>query len=205
MWVQHQCNNVGPDYFRTIGIPLLRGREFIAADRKGLQSVAIVNESFARAVFGSVDPVGQKISTNKSKLIIGVAKDSKYFTLSEKQRLAVYDPYFAGSEPINLHFLVRTSGLPANYVRPITDTLGRFESTTAIQTKPMSRGSGARVAAEPGRRRSAWGDGSACTHARGDRPLWSAVVFGFAPHSRDRSPHGARSNPIRRTAADRPA
>ena len=60
-----------------------------------------MNESFARAVFGNADPVGHTITTldlpkEKSKLIVGVAKDSKYFTLGEKQRLALYEPYFSG-------------------------------------------------------------------------------------------------------------
>jgi predicted permease len=144
--VQYECNNVGPDYFRAIGIPMQRGREFSAADRKGSQPVAIVNESFARTIFGNVDPVGRTITTDfkndKGKLIVGVAKDSKYFTLSEKQRLAVYDPYFAASEPINLHFLIRTAGAPAGYVKPITDMLGSLDSTAAIETKPMSRALG---------------------------------------------------------------
>jgi predicted permease len=144
--VQYECNNVSPDYFRAIGIPMQRGREFTAADRKGSQPVAIVNESFARTIFGNVDPVGRTITTDfkndKGKLIVGVAKDSKYFTLSEKQRLAVYDPYFAASEPINLHFLIRTAGAPAGYVKPITDMLGSLDSTAAIETKPMSRALG---------------------------------------------------------------
>jgi predicted permease len=144
--IQYECNNVGPGYFRTVGIPIQRGREFTVADRKGSQSVAIVNESFARVVFGNADPVGHTITADfkndKSKLIVGVAKDSKYFTLSEKQRLAVYEPYFASGEPINLHFLIRTTGLPAGYVKPITDILGRLDSTAAIETKPMSRALG---------------------------------------------------------------
>ncbi|HEY1950294.1 MAG TPA: ABC transporter permease [Bryobacteraceae bacterium] len=144
--VQYECNKVGPDYFRTIGIPMQRGREFSPADRKDSQPVAIVNESFARNIFGNVDPVGRTITTDfkndKGKLIVGVAKDSKYFTLSEKQRLAVYDPYFASGEPINLHFLIRTAGVPAGYVKPITDMLGHLDSTAAIETKPMSRALG---------------------------------------------------------------
>jgi ABC-type antimicrobial peptide transport system permease subunit len=90
--------------------------------------------------------VGRTITTDfkndKGKLIVGVAKDSKYFTLSEKQRLAVYDPYFASGEPINLHFLIRTAGVPAGYVKPITDMLGHLDSTAAIETKPMSRALG---------------------------------------------------------------
>ncbi len=141
-WVQYECNDVGPDYFRTIGIPILRGREFTAKDRKGSQPVVIVNESFARSLFDHVDPVGHMIRTDKSRLIVGVAKDSKYFTLSETQRLAVYQPYFANEEPINLHFLVRTTGSPAGYVKPVMDTLGRSDATAAIEAKPMSQALG---------------------------------------------------------------
>jgi predicted permease len=144
--VEYECNNVGPDYFRTIGIPLLRGREFSGADRRGTQPVAIVNESFAHAVFGETNPVGHTIATDftndKPKLIIGVAKDSKYFTLSEKQRLAVYEPYFAYDEPINLHFLVRTTGAPGEYVKPVTDLLARLDPTAVVETKPMSQAMG---------------------------------------------------------------
>jgi predicted permease len=144
--LQYECNNVGPDYFRTIGIPLLEGREFTDADRQGSQPVAIVNETFARTVFGKTDPVGHTILTDfthdKPKLIVGVVKDSKYFTLGEKQRLAVYDPYFAHGEPINLHFLIRTGSSLEALVKPITDALGRIDSTAAIETKPMSRALG---------------------------------------------------------------
>jgi predicted permease len=144
--VQYECNNVGPDYFRTLGISLQRGREFTAADRKGSQPVAIVNETFARDVFDHADPIGHTINTGftneKSKLIVGVVKDSKYFTLGEKQRLAVYEPYFAYTEPINLHFLIRTASSPDGYVRPVTDELGRLDFTAAIETKPMSRALG---------------------------------------------------------------
>jgi predicted permease len=140
---QYECNNVGPDYFHTIGIPMLRGREFTAADRKESQPVAIVNQTFARMVFGKTDPVGHTIATDfendKPKLIVGVAKDSKYFTLGEQQRLAVYEPYFANSEPVNLHFLVRVAGSPAASVKPIADTLGRLDSTAAVETKPMDQ------------------------------------------------------------------
>jgi predicted permease len=146
MQLQYECDNVGPDYFRTIGIPILDGREFTAADRKGEQPVAIVNETFARTVFGKTDPVGHTIATDfkndKAKRIVGVVKDSKYFTLGEKQRLAVYEPYFAYGEPVNLHFLIRTAGSPAAWVKPINDALGRIDPTAAIETKPMDRALG---------------------------------------------------------------
>lgn len=144
--VTYECNNVGPEYFRTIGIPILRGREFSPADREGSPPVVVVNETFARMAFGNVDPVGHTFKTNipndKPKLIVGVAKNSKYFTLGERQRLAVYKPYFADWEPINLNFLIRIAGSPAAYVRPISDLLGRLDSTAAIEVKPMNRALG---------------------------------------------------------------
>ena len=54
----------------------------------------------------------------------------------------MYEPYFAYGEPINLHFLIRTTSSPAGWVRPITEALGRIDSTAAIETKPMSRALG---------------------------------------------------------------
>jgi predicted permease len=142
--LMYECNNVGPDYFRVIGIPLLRGREFSPADRKGGPAVAIVNESFARAVFRTADPIGRNFSANavKTMQVVGVVQDSKYFTLGEKQRLAVYEPYFANPEPVTLSFMVRTGASPSNYVKPITEVLDRLDPTAAIDVKPMSQALG---------------------------------------------------------------
>jgi ABC-type antimicrobial peptide transport system permease subunit len=144
--VSYECNDVGPDYFHTIGTPILRGREFSVADRKSSQPVVIVNETLARTVFGKVDPVGHTIKSDltgaETQLIVGVAIDSKYFTLGERQRLAVYQPYFAYREPVNLHFLIRTTSSPTGYVKPISDILGRLDPTAAIETKPMSQALG---------------------------------------------------------------
>ncbi len=144
--LEYNCNNVGPDYFQTLAIPILRGREFTIADRKESQPVAIVNETFARLVFGRVDPVGHTIRADlpneKAKLVVGLAKDSKYFMLAEKQRAAVYDPYFANKEPVNLHFMIRTFDAPAGYVKTISAALGHLDPTAAIETKPMSQALG---------------------------------------------------------------
>jgi predicted permease len=144
--VSYECNDVGPDYFHTIGTPILRGREFSVADRKSSQPVVIVNETLARTVFGNVNPVGHTIKSDltsaETQLIVGVAKDSRYFTLGERQRLAVYQPYYAYRQPVNLHFLIRTISSPAGYVKPISDILGRLDPTAAIETKPMSQALG---------------------------------------------------------------
>jgi ABC-type antimicrobial peptide transport system permease subunit len=97
-------------------------------------------------VFGNVNPVGhtlkRDLTGSETQLIVGVAKDSKYFTLGEQQRLAVYQPYFAYPQPVNLHFLIRTTHRPSSYVKPISDILGRLDPTAAIETRPMSQALG---------------------------------------------------------------
>ena len=143
MPVMYQCIDVGPDYFRAIGIPLLRGRDFSAGDRKGSERVAIVNETFARTVFGDRDPIGHTITDFIStRRVVGLVKDNKYFTLGERQQLAMYEPYFAQEEPVNLNFIVRAYGLPSAYVKPVTDALGRLDSSAAIETKPIIQSMG---------------------------------------------------------------
>lgn len=136
-------NSVGPDYFRALGIPILRGREFNRADGKGGEMAIVINETLARNVFGNTDPVGHTLIYGQLiARIVGVAKDSKYFTLGETQRAASYDSWFAGDQPVNLHFMVRAAGSTAGLVRPIQEILGQMDSAAAIETKPMIQATG---------------------------------------------------------------
>lgn len=138
--VTYFCNSVGPGYFRAIGIPILRGREFTSQDRESGQAVVIVNETFARTVFPNTDPVGHTfVLDGKRVLIAGLAKDSKYFTLGESQKLAIYEPYFQRKAAADLHFLVRTSGAPSSYEKVIARELGGLDPSASIEVKPMRR------------------------------------------------------------------
>src|SRR5438093_4737943 len=100
--VRFHNNDVGPDYFRTMGIPILAGREFVASDRKGSPGVAILNENLARRLFGDRNPVGHTFrypapSMSEPITVVGVAANSKYFTLGEEDSLAMYSPYSQGA------------------------------------------------------------------------------------------------------------
>jgi len=121
---------------------MLRGREFSASDKTGAPAVAIVNESLGRAVFGGLDAVGHTIDDGRRMLIIGVVADSKYFTLGEKQKLALYQPYFASNEPPALNFILHTAVAPDGYVKAVEETLARIDSSAAIEVKPMNRAMG---------------------------------------------------------------
>jgi predicted permease len=97
---------VSPEYFATLGIPLLRGRDFTEADRAGVGDVAILNEAFAAALFPGEDPVGRTLintgptpSESRTLTVIGVVRNARYRFLGEAQRNFIYVPlsqrYFA--------------------------------------------------------------------------------------------------------------
>lgn len=108
-------NTIGPDFFRTLGVPLLSGREFTDRDRKGAPQVAIVNETLVRDLFQNTNPIGQRLRVlsrqPSSWEIVGVVKDSKYRSLGEDSMPYVFLPYLQSPQPaMALH--VQTRGNP---------------------------------------------------------------------------------------------
>ncbi len=135
-------NDVGPDYFRTMGIPILAGREFLASERKGSPEVAILNENLARRLFGDRNPVGRTFrfagpTASAPITVVGVVANSKYFTLGEDGPMAMYTPYAQGAAGHRtLQLLVRTAR-PESAVREIAQRLGPLDPSAAIEVKPM--------------------------------------------------------------------
>ena len=108
-------NAIGPDFFRTLGVPLLSGREFTDRDREGAPRVAIVNETLVRDLFPNTNPIGQRLRVllrqPASWEIVGVVKDSKYRSLGEDPMPYIFLPYLQNPQPaMAVH--VRTSGNP---------------------------------------------------------------------------------------------
>jgi predicted permease len=90
-------NRVSPGYFRTMGTQLIAGRDFDARDNSTSPRVAIVNQSFARQVFGAANPVGQVFGTQQDAgqpdsfyEVVGLAADSKYASLREDPEPIAY-------------------------------------------------------------------------------------------------------------------
>jgi putative ABC transport system permease protein len=88
---------VTPDYFRTMRIPFIKGRDF--TDRDDLQSplVAVINETFARRAFPGGDPLGRRITTPQTQgpmMIIGVVGDAKHYTATEPARPQLYAAHY---------------------------------------------------------------------------------------------------------------
>jgi putative ABC transport system permease protein len=92
-------NNAGPDYFRTLGTPLLKGRDFGPSDTPQSPKAAIVNEAFARQFLHGADPIGRqfRLETPPGKpnipyQIVGLVKNAKYNDLREDFAAIVYVP-----------------------------------------------------------------------------------------------------------------
>ena len=110
---------VSPGYFATMQIPLLEGRDFSTLDERKGAPVMIVNQAFVRRFFRGQNPLGRKVrAAGKWCSVVGVARDSKYFSPAEPPTPHFYLAFqqFYNSSP-ELYFLVRTAGQPAQRSR----------------------------------------------------------------------------------------
>jgi putative ABC transport system permease protein len=88
---------VTPDYFKAIGVALVRGRWFTDADRDSLNPVVLVNEQMVQKGFAGRDPVGKRVQMGGDKepfaTVVGVVHDFRHYRLPEPMGPAVYYPY----------------------------------------------------------------------------------------------------------------
>lgn len=103
-------NTVEVDYFRTMGMPILKGRDFTPLDDESAPRVAVVNRALAAALWPGSDPLGQRFHTDDEWVeVIGLIGNAKYLLLTEEARPFFYIPmaqkYFSR---ISLH--VHTAG-----------------------------------------------------------------------------------------------
>jgi predicted permease len=116
-----QYTAVFPNYFNTMGISLVDGRDFTPQDGKESR-VVIINETFARRFWPGQSAVGKRISRNKAEgpfwEVIGVAKDGKYWTLGEDPTSFVYFPLMRDYES-SASLIVSTTMDPKSMVNEI--------------------------------------------------------------------------------------
>jgi predicted permease len=82
-----RSNVAGPDFFRTLGVPVLAGRDFADSDTTTSPHVGIINEQFAKRFFPGQNPLGHTIGTDDGRYqmtVVGVVKDHKYRSIDEK-------------------------------------------------------------------------------------------------------------------------
>lgn len=88
-----EYNEVGPDYFVTMGIPLMSGREFTRADDENAALVAVVNETMASQYWRGRNPIGERVQVKGRWMrVVGIAMDSKYESIRETRKPFFYVP-----------------------------------------------------------------------------------------------------------------
>jgi len=130
-------SQVGPRFFETLGMTLVRGRDFGPQDSIDAPWVAVVNETFARYYFGSDDPIGQYFDPGgpegRLAQIVGIVKDAKARSVREQTQRAFYLPFLQNPGAWReTTFQVRTVGDPQEMVASIRREIHSINPNLAI-------------------------------------------------------------------------
>jgi predicted permease len=141
-------NSVSPEYFATLGIPLLSGRDFTARDTEMIPHgrernfmvprVVIVNEKLTKRYFGNANPIGRHIGfgndpdTPADMEIIGVVADAKYTNLRDEIPRQVFIPYLANDYVGEMTGYVRTGLPPEQVLAVIRDEVRRLDPNIPV-------------------------------------------------------------------------
>jgi putative ABC transport system permease protein len=125
--------SASPDYFKTLGIPLLAGRTFADTDDAKGQQVLIVSEHLKKSLWPNSDAVGQRVTFDEGKhwsTIVGVVGDVREFGLDHAPENEMYAPIAQTSNVGTI--LLRTSMDPAGVTRRMREVIHGVDSQTAI-------------------------------------------------------------------------
>jgi predicted permease len=128
---------VTPAYFRTLGIPIKRGRDFLPSDREGSAPVVIINEALAAKFFPGEDPLGKVLQTfgETGERIVGIVGDTAEANLTDAPVPARYMLYQQVPYMYNqVSFVLRTDSIePASVLVDARSAIGRESSQLAVQ------------------------------------------------------------------------
>jgi putative ABC transport system permease protein len=123
---------VSPDYFTTMGIPIVRGRGFTERDDEQAPGVLVLSESMAAKFFAGEDPIGKRITISYNKTgpreIVGIAGDVKQGSLTEARAPQMYTPFVQTPWPF-LAAVVRTAAAPEATAGALRQALTRIDPT----------------------------------------------------------------------------
>jgi len=118
-----EYNEISPDYFATMGIPLMSGREFTRVDDENAPRVGIVNETMVARYWHGQNPIGRRLQVKGNWVqVVGVAVDSKYSSLGEQAEPFFYVPlrqYFAIEPDIHIRTTQPLQNIQTELVREV--------------------------------------------------------------------------------------
>jgi predicted permease len=114
-----EYSEVSEDYFKTLGIPIVSGREFMRTDDENAPALAIVNETMAAKYWPGKDPLGQRLQMkDRSLQVVGIVKDAKYHSKTEPPLPFFYVPLRQNFRVQN-SLLIRTPETPGALLKPL--------------------------------------------------------------------------------------
>jgi predicted permease len=136
--VQSSVNQIGPGYFRTLGIPLVAGREFTRADNAGSPKVVIVNEAFVKKFNLGRETVGKRVGTGRrtrqpNMEIVGVVRNAKYSEVKREVPPQFFTPYRQDTTVGAISFYVRTSRSPQQLMRTIPAVIKSLDPNLPLE------------------------------------------------------------------------
>jgi putative ABC transport system permease protein len=133
-------SSVSPDYFRTMGMRLIAGREFKEYDNENAARVVIISEATARRHFPNEDPIGKRIGNGRPdgwREIVGVTADVKHFGLNQDARVSMFFPH--RQQPARRMVIVtRTTADPMSLSSALRGALASMDKNLAVSNiSPM--------------------------------------------------------------------
>jgi predicted permease len=129
--------SVGPGYFRALGVPHRRGRDFGPSDTPGAPPVVIVNDTFATTHFPGEDPLGRPVHTadEDEATVVGVVGDYRIDTIGEAPKSVVYYPF--AQRPRGLVVHARTSILPERVVPAMERAIAEVDPGVPVDVQTL--------------------------------------------------------------------
>lgn len=132
-----------PSIFRTLGVPIVRGRGFDDRDHAAAAPVVVISAFTARRIFGTIDVVGRQLvlrgrPRTPTATVIGVARDTDVRQLLFEPRAFVYLPLAQHYDP-SLAVAVRSTGDASRAVRSLREALGRADPDLAVEVTDTGR------------------------------------------------------------------
>ncbi len=139
--------SVAGDYFRVLGIPLLRGRAFTRDDRAGVPAVGVINDAMAKTYFPNANPLGTRIRWARNEgvswiTIVGVVGNVRHFGLASPEEPAIYTPYAQSGQEWKRwsELMVKTAGaVSPELVRQLKGAIWKVDPLLPVTSvRPMS-------------------------------------------------------------------
>jgi predicted permease len=136
--IQH--NDTSADYFRTLGLRVLRGRTYTTSEVRDRARVAVVSEAVANDFFPGEDPIGQPLSRvvedDRTTVIVGVVSNAITMRLRERSEAAIYHPI---ADRRAARLLIRTAS-PSSQVATVRTALQSLDNRIRVDVVPVAEG-----------------------------------------------------------------